>query len=90
IGAAAWLRVSSVDILKLYEILHGANLDADLPTLDIKIKQPVTLRQLLDVDPAELARLVAPSLASLHFSSPFSSDPTRAARPQFCGAPLWM
>ena len=65
-----------MDILKLYETLHWANLDTQLPIFkSLKIEQPITLRQLLAFDRDELARMAAPCLASLRYCAPLSADP---------------
>ena len=72
-----WLG-SSVDILGLYEKLHQGNLDANLPVLtSLRIQQPISIRQLVSLSRDEMASVVAPSIASLHYSAAFSTDPNR-------------
>ena len=73
-----WLTCP-VDILGLYQQLHRGDLDAPLPILPSlqRIHQPITTRQLTALTRDELASVVAPSLATLHYCSTFSQDPTR-------------
>ena len=69
-----WLG-KSVDILKLYSILHTGNLDAELPLLSsLHVQQPITIRQLASLSQDEMAAVAAPSLAGLHDSAAFSKD----------------
>ncbi|KAK9844588.1 hypothetical protein WJX74_004359 [Apatococcus lobatus] len=73
-----WLT-SPVDILSLYEQLHRGDLDAPLPLLPSlqRIHQPITTRQLTSLNRDELAAVVAPSMASLHYCAAFSRDEHR-------------
>lgn len=68
-----------MDILGLYQQLHRGDLDAPLPILPSlqRIQQPITTRQLTALSRDELASVVAPSLASLHYCAAFSQDATR-------------
>ncbi len=68
----------SVDILKLYDILHMGDLDAMLPVLtSLHVQQPISIRQLTSLSRQEMAAVAAPSMASLHYSAAFSKNPNR-------------